>query len=315
MVPAVYTIKQASIRSGVSVPLLRQWERRYGIVTPARTRSGYRQYDEMAIARLRRMRVLVDDGWSPSAAAASLGDPGTTDASILIAADSRPAPDVWSPNEDLVHEFVRAAAALDAPAMDAALDEMFVRGTFEQAAERYLLPALRAIGAAWANGQGDVAAEHAASAAVLHRLGAAYHAAGRSTKGRPILVGLPPGARHELGALAFSVAARRSGLPTLYLGADLPVQDWVDAVRHAAAVGAVIGVVTPADVEPALGAAAAMKVAHPELLVAFGGPAVDAIPRDDWHHRLPAGLTAAVDALQAALAARRGGDARSRSGG
>ena len=45
---------QASrLRSGVSVPLLRAWERRYGIVAPARTASGYRLYDEAALARLR----------------------------------------------------------------------------------------------------------------------------------------------------------------------------------------------------------------------------------------------------------------------
>ena len=58
----MYTIKQAAIRSGVSVPLLRAWERRYGIVLPARTATGYRLYDDAALARLRTMRRLVDEG-------------------------------------------------------------------------------------------------------------------------------------------------------------------------------------------------------------------------------------------------------------
>ena len=43
----MYTIKQAAARSGVPVPLLRAWERRYGVVSPSRTPSGYRLYDEM----------------------------------------------------------------------------------------------------------------------------------------------------------------------------------------------------------------------------------------------------------------------------
>ena len=38
---SMYTIKQASLRSGVSVPLLRQWKRRYDVVHPARTDSGF----------------------------------------------------------------------------------------------------------------------------------------------------------------------------------------------------------------------------------------------------------------------------------
>jgi DNA-binding transcriptional MerR regulator len=38
----MYTIRQASLRSGVSIPLLRAWERRYRVVTPSRTAAGYR---------------------------------------------------------------------------------------------------------------------------------------------------------------------------------------------------------------------------------------------------------------------------------
>ena len=228
------------------------------------------------------------------------------DAAVRVSGNIQPAVTTGPPTGDLVSVFVAAAVALDAPAMDAALDEMFVRGSFEQTAEMYLLPAMREVGAAWASGQGDVAAEHAASAAVLHRLGAAYDAAGRPSPDRPVLVGLPPGSRHELGALAFSVAARRVGMPILYLGADLPVRDWVDAVGHTSAVAAVIGVVTAADVDPARDVAAALTVAHPDLRVAFGGSAVDVIPSEDPHLRLPTGLTAAVDTLRRALVPRRG---------
>ena len=68
----MYTIKEAAARTGLTVPVLRAWERRYGVVAPTRTAGGYRVYDEAALARLRSMRRLVDDGWSPSAAAAAI---------------------------------------------------------------------------------------------------------------------------------------------------------------------------------------------------------------------------------------------------
>ena len=58
----MYTIKQAAARSGVGIPLLRAWERRYGIVHPVRTASRYRLYDDESIARLRAMRRLVETG-------------------------------------------------------------------------------------------------------------------------------------------------------------------------------------------------------------------------------------------------------------
>ncbi len=309
----MYTIRQASIRAGIPVALLRQWERRYGIVQPARTASGYRLYDDAAIARLRRMRSLVEDGWTPSAAATA-----------LLAGTDAPAPSIreaTTPNAsaaddagDLVAALVSAAAALDTARMDAVLDEMLMRGSFEQTTERFLLPALRQLGDAWAIGRGDIAAEHAASHAILHRLGAAYQAAGRTAAGRrPVLVGLPPGSRHELGALAFSVAARRSGVPVLFLGADLPVQDWTDAAGQSDAVAAVIGVVTPADVGSAMVVAAALDVAHPDLVVAFGGTAAPAIPRSDGHPRLPQGLTDAVDALTSMIRDRTNMDGQGSS--
>lgn len=71
----------------------------------------------------------------------------------------------------------------------------------------WLLPALRALGAAWERGDVSIAGEHLASHAILRRLSAAFEAAPRSASGRRLVVGLPAGSRHELGALAFAVLA------------------------------------------------------------------------------------------------------------
>src|SRR3954467_15449769 len=72
----MYTIKQAATRTGVSVPTIRAWERRYGVVSPARTAAGYRLYDDDAVERLSAMRSLVEtEGWRPSQAAERVKDP------------------------------------------------------------------------------------------------------------------------------------------------------------------------------------------------------------------------------------------------
>src|SRR5215210_1151764 len=68
----MYTITQAARLTGVSVASLRAWERRYGVVVPMRNESGYRLYDEAALAAISTMRRLVDDGWSAGAAAAAV---------------------------------------------------------------------------------------------------------------------------------------------------------------------------------------------------------------------------------------------------
>ncbi len=291
----MYTIKEAAARTGLSVPVLRAWERRYGVVEPGRTPSGYRLYNDNDLARLRAMRDLVNGGWSPSTAAASIVDHPPESESHAVRSTPEPA--------GLVKGFADAAARMDEAHLEQVLDEMTSLGSFEHVVEAYLLPAMVAVGDGWERGDLDVAAEHSASHAVLRRLAAAFEAAGRgSTESRPVLVGLPPGARHELGGLAFSVAARRAGLRVTYVGADLPVADWVEAVGLAVARAAVIAVPTSADRVAAKELILALRSAYPSgMVVAVGGRGTEA---DGWPTDvtlLSGGLVDAVDELRRAL--------------
>lgn len=169
------------------------------------------------------------------------------------------------------------------------------------------MPALVVLGEAWASGRIGVAVEHAASHAVHRRLSAAFQAAGNAAADGGVLVGLPPGARHELGALAFAVAARRAGLPTLYLGPDLPVADWVAAARRIGARAAVIGAPTPADGPAAVDVATALHADDPVLAIAIGGAAASDAVADTtgWDGaplvNLPKELGGAVATLNQAL--------------
>jgi MerR family transcriptional regulator, light-induced transcriptional regulator len=310
----MYTIKKAAALAGVTVPVMRAWERRYGVVDPQRTASRYRLYDEDAIARVRAMRRLVSEGWSPSAAAASIraspieevrarawdgGGPGTA----LPGAAAVIAPAAGEPATDLVEAFVAAAAVLDVAGLEVVLDEMFARGTFDRIVVDHLFPALVALGEAWAQGRVDVAEEHMATAAVLRRLAAAFQAArGGDVEDGSVLVGLPPGARHELGALAFATALRRAGVSVVYLGPDLPVADWVEAARLAATRAVVIGAVTAADQEAAEMVTAAVHAARPDLPVLVGGRAASPANHRAWRVRLPEDLPAAVGLVRRLLA-------------
>ncbi|MDQ2689932.1 MAG: MerR family transcriptional regulator, partial [Chloroflexota bacterium] len=145
----MYTIRQAADRAGITSELLRAWERRYGIVTPRRTPAGYRLYDDAAIARIRAMRSMVDDGWTPSAAASHLRELSDDQLPAPPLA-AGPAPDTAP--EDLARRFVDAAARMDGAGVQAFLDEIGARGSFETVADRYLFPALRALGRAWSDG-------------------------------------------------------------------------------------------------------------------------------------------------------------------
>ena len=290
----MYSIKQASIRSGVSVPLIRAWERRYGVVTPKRTPSGYRLYDDQAIATLVRVRELTETGWAASEASRAVlaGEvpvrPAPVEAPLPLTGEASHARQAA-----LVERYVESAAAMDIAATGAALDEIFAQGSYEAVVDDLLMPALFAIGEAWADGRIDVAAEHAATAAVHRRLSALYEAA--ASVGEPlVVVGLPPGSRHELGALAFAVALRRLGVGVLYLGPDVPVASWVHVIQQNRARVAVMSVTQVVDQASALEVAQALREIGSSPVLAVGGGS------SDWAGAQEAGMVVLPNRINAA---------------
>ena len=310
----MYTIKRAAELTGLSVTTLRAWERRYGIVSPQRTESGYRLYDAEAVHTLSLMNSLVLQGWSPRQAAAETvrrrdaGEGGASDtvppaARDPAAAMPAAAPAITSVTSWTSEGLIDAAAGLDVIRVAEILDERFSVGSFETVVDSWLLPALVDLGEAWAGGRVSVAGEHLVAYAVQRRLAAAYEAAAHRSDGPRVIIGLPAGARHELGLLAFATAARRVGLTTAYVGADLPTADWVAATAAHDAVCAVLSVPRDADLASLRSVVASLRSAHPPVLIAVGGSQQDRAPKGCL--RLGHDIGEAASVLADALASSR----------
>ncbi|RYP88298.1 MerR family transcriptional regulator [Nocardioides guangzhouensis] len=287
----MYTVKHAATLTGIPADTLRVWERRYGVVSPARSEGGYRLYDDASLRRLRAMGALVGAGWSARQAAARVladEEAGTDDA---------PDPGV-TPIGD-VDALARVAATFDVAGLDAALDAGFALGTFEEVVDGWLMPSLLRLGAAWRHGAVLVAGEHLVSASVQRRLAAAYDAAGPVGGGPRVVVGLARGSRHELGVLAFATALRRAGGDVVYVGGDLPPDGWVAVVAEQRPAAAVLGVPSSDDVVAVRETVAALAAAHPDLPVNVGGGHQHAV---SGAHRLGHLVGPAAAALAADLA-------------
>jgi methylmalonyl-CoA mutase cobalamin-binding subunit len=89
---------------------------------------------------------------------------------------------------------------------------------------------------------------------------------------------MPSGGRHEIGLFAFAVAARRRGLDTDYLGADLPVEDWLSAIAEPGVAAVVVTMPTTADVAPTSVLVDAIRGRYPDLPIAAGGGEQDQAP-------------------------------------
>src|SRR6478672_1064621 len=285
----MYTIKRAAELTGISVATLRAWERRYGVVSPQRSDGGYRLYGPEDVRALAIMNSLVNEGWSAREAAAettrrlSSRDPAGRQAPFgrvdregrgSRVAPLRPGGRYQSEDAEA---FIRAAERLDSASATAVLDARFALGTFEHVVDDWLMPTLQLVGEEWAHGRLTVAGEHLVSYAVQRRLAAAYEAASVRVDGPTLLIGLPPGSRHELGLLAFAVAARRAGFATVYVGADLPAEDWVRAIEARHAAGMVMAVPRTDDINAAHAIVDAVHARHPAVVIGLGGSEQEAI--------------------------------------
>jgi excisionase family DNA binding protein len=139
-----------------------------------------------------------------------------------------------------------------------------------------LTPALHEIGEEWAAGDIGVEEEHLATAVatgIIGRLGPLFARRGRP-KGTVVLA-MPSGERHQLGAAMLADVIRSEGYRALNLGADTPADALVGAL---AGVDDLVAVAISAVTDQGRDNAAAMinhlRVEWPELLIVAGGAAV-----------------------------------------
>jgi DNA-binding transcriptional MerR regulator/methylmalonyl-CoA mutase cobalamin-binding subunit len=213
--------------AGISPGLLRAWERRYQLVEPRRTDSGYRVYSAEDVELLSAAARLVDAGHSISEVA-RLSPPDIHAAAGKLPRPSAEAPPPGAPAsaiEPAIAAALHAVEQFDRERFEAALLPVLSLGALSPAAacEEVLMPLLRAMGDAWEKGALSVAAEHFGSALVRAKIVQYLQFVSRPGQGPRLVFACPEHERHEGGLLAFAVHAAASGWDVIYLGATTPV--------------------------------------------------------------------------------------------
>ena len=212
-------IGELSRRTGVAPELLRAWERRYGLIRPARSEGGFRLYSDSDEQRVQRMRQHLREGLA-AAEAARRAVEGVDDPA---AASEESRPELESGAQQL-----RAALdGFDEAGAQSALDTLFGTFTVETVLGGVILPYLVDLGERWSSGDATVAQEHFASNLIRGRLlgiGRGWD----SGNGPRAVLACAPGELHDLGLIAFGLTLNRRGWRITYLGPDTPVESLVD---------------------------------------------------------------------------------------
>jgi DNA-binding transcriptional MerR regulator len=231
MAERTYRIHIAAELSGVRVELIRAWERRYGVLTPQRTASGYRVYTERDVALLKRLKKLTDEGVAISEAASMVPQllaeldaaSPAVNGTAFPGNGGEPSVDAWR------EAALDAALAYDQPRVSAVVDEVLSALPPLKAFEDVLAPLQREVGDRWHAGTLSVAQEHLVSQVVRSRLVSLLHAAPEEGRRHAVLACFPD-EEHEIGLLGTALRLRHSGVRVTLLGQRVPADDLGRAV-------------------------------------------------------------------------------------
>jgi DNA-binding transcriptional MerR regulator len=252
-------IGELSRRTGVSVELLRAWERRYGLLRPSRSSGGLRLYASADVERVRRMQAHLAEGLAAAEAAVA--------ASRDEVREAAPPPALaWAA---LREELADALDRFDEPRSQAILDRLLAVATLEALLSEVVLSYLRELGDRWARGDASVAQEHFATALLRGRLLGIARGWGVGIGPAAVLACLP-GEHHDLGLIAFGLALRGRGWRIVYLGPDTPTDTVEDACRRLQPSLVVLCAVTRERVRPVIEQLRELAARH---RLALGGAA------------------------------------------
>ncbi|MEK6289506.1 MAG: MerR family transcriptional regulator [Acidobacteriota bacterium] len=221
-----YLIGTVTKRTGLSIDVVRVWERRYGAVRPARSDGGTRLYSDADVLRLRRLRQAVENGHSIGQAA-KLSE---SELDELISDAGQPR-DGADPYRAVRERFIEAVQTMDVVAADQELARAATLFPARELVKKIVVPILDEVSERWARKEFGVAHEHFASGllrSMLVSLLRIYRPYGNLDT---LVLATPAGERHEFGLLFAALLAAAHGWRVVYLGVDLPADEIALAVK------------------------------------------------------------------------------------
>lgn len=216
----MFSIKIASLESGISAATLRKWEERYGFPKPVRNIDGSRSYSQVDIAKLKRIKSLIDQGFKPSKILTS--EP-TTD--LIEHATSNQSN--WTDESLLIYSLAKEKELEKTFSLLNSLKHSLSTRDF---IVNICAPLAYHMGEGWSSGDIPTYIEHALSEQ-LHAVLAINENRYFTPDAPTAILCTLSSENHTLGLKMANALMMDNGCRTVYLGANLPTSEIADAAR------------------------------------------------------------------------------------
>ncbi|TAE76003.1 MAG: MerR family transcriptional regulator [Bacteroidetes bacterium] len=216
---SLYSIRDLEHLSGIKAHTLRIWEQRYNIVTPKRTDSNIRYYDDEDLKLILNISLLKDNDHKISHIAEMSPEDMKNEVFRIT--------DKSTKADEQVQALTLAMIDLDEERFEKLIGTNALQMGFERTMLQVIYPFLIRIGFLWQTGAINPAQEHFITNLVRQKLivaidGQVIHPEKNASK---YLLYLPEGEMHELSLLFANYIIKTRNHKVIYLGQSLPFVD------------------------------------------------------------------------------------------
>lgn len=214
-----YSIKDLEQLSGIKAHTLRIWEQRYNIISPKRTDTNIRMYDDHDLKLVLNISLLKDHGYK-------ISDISRLSVEELYKEVVKIS-DRHLNYPDQIHALTISMIDLDEERFEKIISTNILQFGFENTMIHIIYPFLSRIGTLWVTGSIGPAQEHFISNLIRQKIIVAID--GQVNKQRPnskkYLLFLPEGELHEISLLFANYIIRARYNKVIYLGQSLPFNE------------------------------------------------------------------------------------------
>lgn len=220
---STYSIKDLEQLSGIKAHTLRIWEQRYSIISPKRTDTNIRTYDDKDLKLVLNISSLKDHGHKISDISRMSVEEMYREV-IKISDRQLNYP-------DQIHALTITMIDLDEERFEKIISTNILQFGFENTMIHIIYPFLSRIGTLWVTGSVGPAQEHFITNLIRQKIIVAID--GQVSKQRPdgkkYMLFLPEGELHEISLLFANYIIRARYNKVVYLGQSLPFNELVFA--------------------------------------------------------------------------------------
>jgi len=214
---STYSIKDLEQLSGIKAHTLRIWEQRYNLLSPKRTDTNIRYYDDADLKLILNVALLNDNGFKISKIA-GMSEAEMREEVVKLTEKSLT-------HDDQIHALTICMIEMDEERFDKVLSTNILKIGFEQTMMNIIYPFMSKIGVLWQTGAINPAQEHFISNLVRQKLIVAIDGQIYKGGGKKFLLYLPEGELHEVSILFAAYLIKARGHKVIYLGQNTPNED------------------------------------------------------------------------------------------